>query len=126
MLRVLRTSSAYLRGFLLTAHGQSATPLWEMALLIIPLLCGVRVFAQRGQRNQFHAIPPKSGKEEKEPDTWKLTLAAPADSPKRVMLSGSPPNERMFLCTQAMAACWSQSPKFPEKADVSFNPKKSQ
>ncbi|TNN43541.1 hypothetical protein EYF80_046253 [Liparis tanakae] len=27
-----------------------------------------------------------------------------------VMLSGSPPNERMFLCTQAMAACWSHRP----------------
>ncbi|TNN43543.1 hypothetical protein EYF80_046255 [Liparis tanakae] len=27
-----------------------------------------------------------------------------------VMLSGSPPNERMFLCTQPMAACWSHRP----------------
>ena len=42
--------------------------------------------------------------------TWKLTLAAPADSPKTVTLLGSPPNERMFLCTQAMAACWSHRP----------------
>ncbi|TNN43546.1 hypothetical protein EYF80_046258 [Liparis tanakae] len=42
--------------------------------------------------------------------TWKLTLAPPADSPKMVMLSGSPPNVRMFLCTQAMAACWSHRP----------------
>lgn len=53
-------------------------------------------------------------KQEKEHDTWKLTLAPPADSPKMVMLSGFPPKERMFLCTQARAACWSQSPKFPE------------
>lgn len=56
---MLRTSSANLRGFLLIAHGQSATPLWEMALLIIPLLWGVSVFVQRGKRNQVHAIPPK-------------------------------------------------------------------
>lgn len=49
------TSSANLRGFLLTAHGQSATPLWEMALLIMPLLWGVRVFTQRGKR-KFHVI----------------------------------------------------------------------
>ena len=47
--------------------------------------------------------------------TWKLTLAPPADSPKMVTLSGSPPNERMFLCTQAMAACWSHRPKFPDE-----------
>lgn len=58
MLTVLCTSSASLRGFLLIPHGQSATPLWEMALLIIPLLWGVMVFVQRGERNQFHAIPP--------------------------------------------------------------------
>ncbi|TNN43548.1 hypothetical protein EYF80_046260 [Liparis tanakae] len=32
------------------------------------------------------------------------------NSPKMVMLSGSPPNVRMFLCTQAMAACWSHRP----------------
>lgn len=42
--------------------------------------------------------------------TWKLTLAPPADSPNSVMLSGLPPNERIFLYTQAMAACWSHKP----------------
>ena len=42
--------------------------------------------------------------------TWKLTLAPPADCPKTVMLSGSPPKARMFLCTQAIPACWSHKP----------------
>ena len=37
--------------------------------------------------------------------TCRETLAPPADSPKRVMLSGSPPKASMFLFTQAMAMC---------------------
>lgn len=57
--KVSCTSSANLRGFLLTAQGQSATPLWEMALLISPLLWGVRVFVQGGTRNQFHEVSQK-------------------------------------------------------------------
>ncbi|TNN43542.1 hypothetical protein EYF80_046254 [Liparis tanakae] len=45
-----------------------------------------------------------------------------------VMLSGSPPNERMFLCTQAMAACWSHRPDVskrnpPEDVQVTAEPK---
>lgn len=38
-----RTCLANFWGFLLIAQGQRATPLWEMALLINPLLWGVRV-----------------------------------------------------------------------------------
>lgn len=39
------------------------------------------------------------------PQTCRETLAPPADSPKRVMLLGSPPKAAMFLFTQAMAMC---------------------
>lgn len=42
--------------------------------------------------------------------TCRETLAAPADSPKMVMLSGSPPKALIFLFTQAIAMCWSFSP----------------
>jgi hypothetical protein len=38
---------------------------------------------------------------------------APADSPKRVIRSGSPPSAAMFVCTQLMAASRSRIPKFP-------------
>lgn len=37
------TSSAILRGFLYSAQGQRAEPLWEMALFIRPLLWGERI-----------------------------------------------------------------------------------
>lgn len=40
------------------------------------------------------------------------TLCAPADSPKMVTLSGSPPNTAMFFCTHLSAAIWSSRPKF--------------
>lgn len=37
-IRQCHTSSAILPGFLYSAHGQRAEPLWEMALFIRPLL----------------------------------------------------------------------------------------
>lgn len=40
------------------------------------------------------------------------TLPAPADCPKMVMFSGSPPNAAMFLTTHRMPARWSRKPKF--------------
>ena len=42
--------------------------------------------------------------------TCRETLVAPADSPKMVMFSGSPPKALIFLFTQAIAMCWSFSP----------------
>lgn len=39
------------------------------------------------------------------------TLMAPADSPKIVTLSGSPPNEAMDSRTHSSAATWSSSPR---------------
>lgn len=51
-----------------------------------------------------------SDQSQRGPFTCRETLAAPADSPKMVMLSGSPPKALMFLFTQAMAMCWSLSP----------------
>lgn len=42
--------------------------------------------------------------------TCRETLAPPADSPKMVMLLGSPPKAAMFLFTHAMAMCWSRRP----------------
>lgn len=39
------------------------------------------------------------------PQTCRETLAPPADSPKMVMLLGSPPKAAMFLFTHAMAMC---------------------
>lgn len=42
--------------------------------------------------------------------TCRETLTAPADSPKMVMFSGSPPKALIFLFTQAIAMCWSFSP----------------
>ena len=41
---------------------------------------------------------------------WELTEKEPADSPKRVMLLGSPPKLEMLRLTQAMAAAWSRRP----------------
>lgn len=52
-----------------------------------------------------HPLPHLRG-----PQTCRETLAPPADSPKMVMLSGSPPKAAMFLFTQAMAMCWSRRP----------------
>lgn len=39
------------------------------------------------------------------------TEPAPADSPKIVTWSGSPPNAAMLSCTQASAAIWSSRPR---------------
>ena len=39
-----------------------------------------------------------------------LTENEPADSPKIVTLSGSPPNAAMFALTHSRAATWSSSP----------------
>ena len=39
-------------------------------------------------------------------------LEPPADSPKMVTLSGSPPNPPMFSCTHFRAIIWSMSPRF--------------
>ena len=44
-----------------------------------------------------------------------VTEMAPADSPKIVTLSGSPPNAAMLSCTQRSAASWSRSPRFPSR-----------
>ena len=41
---------------------------------------------------------------------WKLTENDPADSPKMVMLSGSPPKAEMLRLTHWMAAFWSIRP----------------
>jgi hypothetical protein len=41
---------------------------------------------------------------------WALTEMEPADSPKMVTLSGSPPKAAMFFWTQARAAVWSRRP----------------
>ncbi|MCU1422219.1 MAG: hypothetical protein JWN36_1870 [Microbacteriaceae bacterium] len=40
-----------------------------------------------------------------------VTAFAPADSPKSVTLSGSPPNARMLSRTHCIAATWSRSPR---------------
>ena len=42
------------------------------------------------------------------------TLMAPADSPKIVTLSGSPPREAMLRRTQRRASTWSRSPTLPD------------
>lgn len=44
-MKIKRTSSADFRGFLLTAQGQRATPLCEIALRIRPLFLGERICA---------------------------------------------------------------------------------
>ena len=41
------------------------------------------------------------------------TLQAPADSPKIVMFSGSPPNSAMFSFTHSIANFWSIKPSLP-------------
>ena len=43
------------------------------------------------------------------------TLMAPADSPKIVTWSGSPPNEAMLSRTHSTAATWSSSPQLPSR-----------
>ena len=45
--------------------------------------------------------------------TWNPTLNDPADPPKTVMESGSPPNAPMLVFTQRRARFWSHSPKLP-------------
>ena len=42
--------------------------------------------------------------------TWKQTSKEPADSPKMVTLSGSPPNAEMLARTHSSAARWSRRP----------------
>ena len=45
------------------------------------------------------------------------TLAAPADSPKTVTRSGSPPNAAMQSRTHSSAAIWSRMPALPEPGE---------
>ena len=49
-------------------------------------------------------------------------LIAPADSPKRVMLAGSPPKAVMFSCTHSRAAIWSSSPRLASPSPRYRNP----
>ena len=51
------------------------------------------------------------------------TLMPPADSPKIVTRSGSPPNAAMLSRTHSSASTWSRIPAFPEPATSS--PKRS-
>jgi len=59
--------------------------------------------------------PPASGEE-----SWEWTLRPPADSPKIVTLSGSPPNARMLRCThptQTLSA-QEQIPQAPSRVEA--------
>jgi hypothetical protein len=51
-----------------------------------------------------------------------VTLIAPADSPKTVTRSGSPPKAAMFSRTQRRAASWSRIPRFAGTPGSSANP----
>ncbi|MEY9484405.1 hypothetical protein RKD26_000199 [Streptomyces calvus] len=51
-----------------------------------------------------------------------VTEIAPADCPKTVTLSGSPPNAAMFSRTQRRAAIWSSSPRLAVPSGNSRKP----
>jgi hypothetical protein len=43
-------------------------------------------------------------------ERWAVTAAAPADSPQRTTLFGSPPKASMLSCTHCSTARWSSEP----------------